>query len=262
MNRDLAVEKPPASNEEWTAWGKVDPLYGVATIPSRARTHQNPWTDEAFYELGAVDWNFFRSRWEQYGLDPTTCVEIGCGAGRLTTHLARTFAMVHGVDVSAGMLEYARPRMPNNVVLHLGDGAHIPLDDASVTAVFSTQVLQHVASADAAANYFVEAFRVLQSGGSLMVHLPVIAWPYGSLLRAHKWLHSLKRWWDAARVQMRRRAYRAGLASSPPMQVVWYEIEWVHRVLQRSGFDDLEIRVLYGGSQMAVQHPFVFARKG
>lgn len=31
--------------------------------------------------------------------------------------------------------------------------------------------------------------------------------------------------------------------------------------LQQAGLQDIEIRVLFGGSEMAVEHPFVFARK-
>jgi SAM-dependent methyltransferase len=115
----MRARKSLASNEEWRAWGKLDPLYGVATIPGHAKNAANPWTDESFYEIGAIDWNLFRCKWEHYGVSPGTCVEIGCGAGRLTAHLARYFRYVHGLDVSVGMIEYARPRMPANVSLHL-----------------------------------------------------------------------------------------------------------------------------------------------
>jgi SAM-dependent methyltransferase len=127
-----------ASNEEWQAWGRLDPLYGVAAIPGRADA--NPWTDEAFYEMGAIDWNLFRPKWEQYGVRRGSCVEIGCGAGRLTAHLARYFHSVHGLDVSAGMIEYARTHVPANVFLHLTNGLEIPLPADSADAVFSTHV--------------------------------------------------------------------------------------------------------------------------
>lgn len=250
-----------ASNEEWQAWGKVDPRYGVATKPGRAQDGSNPWTDESFYELGAIDWDLFRRKWEQYGLTAGTCVEIGCGAGRMTVHLAGYFELVHGVDVSAGMLDYARARMPPNVSLHLTGGLEIPLPDNSADAVFSTHVLQHLSSMDAAAHYFRQMHRVLRPGGCLMVHVPVIAWPWGSLRGLHKAVHRAKVNLDAWRARWLRLRFRRGWTAAPPMQITWYEIGWLYRAFEEMTFEDIEIRILFGGSSMAVQHPFVFARK-
>jgi hypothetical protein len=45
------------------------------------------------------------------------------------------------------------------------------------------------------------------------------------------------------------------------MQVIWYELSWLCLRLEQAGFEDIEIRILFGGSKMAVQHPFVFATK-
>jgi hypothetical protein len=50
------VNKSLASNEDWKAWGELDPLNGVAIIRERAKHGANPWTDESFYEVGAIDW--------------------------------------------------------------------------------------------------------------------------------------------------------------------------------------------------------------
>ena len=45
------------------------------------------------------------------------------------------------------------------------------------------------------------------------------------------------------------------------MQVIWYEINWLHNVLRTLGFQEIQIRTLFGSSEMAVQHPFVLAKK-
>jgi SAM-dependent methyltransferase len=262
MGSPLDKTKPLASNQEWDAWGKLDPLYSVASLSERAKTGANPWTDETFYELGAIDWNIFRSKWQQYGVNPGTCVEIGCGAGRMSVHLARYFETVHGVDVSANMIEYARGRAPANVSFHLTDGTRIPLPGNIADAVFSTHVLQHLSSASAAAAYFEEVGRVLRPGGTVMIHVPIIAWPWGSLLGAHKLIHAVKGLLDGCHAQLHRYAFRLGIIPTPPMQVTWYEMSWLYHALTRCGLEDIEIRVLFGGSKMAVQHPFVFGRKG
>ena len=67
-----------------------------------------PWTDEEFYATGAADWVSYLSRWERYGLDRESCVEIGCGAGRLTRHLSAIFRRTLAIDVSEATLDYAR----------------------------------------------------------------------------------------------------------------------------------------------------------
>jgi ubiquinone/menaquinone biosynthesis C-methylase UbiE len=250
-----------ASNEEWRAWGELDPLYGVAAIPGRGKYEANPWTDDSFYELGATDWNLFRPKWEQYGVRRGSCVEIGCGAGRLTAHLAGYFHSVHGLDVSAGMIEYARAHVPANVFLHVTNGLEIPLPDGSADAVFSTHVLQHLSTVDAAAVYIREMYRILLPGGSTMLHVPLIVWPWGTLQAIHKQAHRLKCAVDRCHAEIRRYAFRLRFTNRPAMQVIWYESSWLYTKLRELGFRDIEIRILFGGSKMAVQHPFVFATK-
>jgi 2-polyprenyl-3-methyl-5-hydroxy-6-metoxy-1,4-benzoquinol methylase len=59
-----------------------------------------PWTDKDFYQLGESDWKDFSRHWEMYGLSRESCLEIGCGAGRITMQLASYFKSVHAIDVS------------------------------------------------------------------------------------------------------------------------------------------------------------------
>ena len=42
------------------------------------------------------------------------CIEIGCGAGRITRALARLFGEVHGVDISGEMV--CRPAKRSRIV--------------------------------------------------------------------------------------------------------------------------------------------------
>ncbi len=257
----MKANKSLPSNEEWQAWAKLDPLYAVATIHERAKSGGNPWTEASFYQIGAIDWDLFRASWEQYGLSRGTCVEIGCGAGRLTAQLARYFHSVHGLDVSAGMIEYARAHVPSNVSFHVTGGLDIPLPDNSADAIFSAHVLQHLPGTAAVAAYLREMYRVLRADGSAMLHVPLVVWPWGSLHGIHQLVHTLKVFVDSCRTQLGRWAFRFALTRTPPMHVIWCELSWLYLTLQQLGFQDIEIRVLLGGSKMAVQHPFVFARK-
>ena len=95
------------SNAEWRRWGKADPLWAVATEPERKRSARSAWTDEAFYATGESEWQDFFQRWRQYGVNAESCLEVVCGAGRLTRQLSRSFKKVYAIDVSPEMIAYA-----------------------------------------------------------------------------------------------------------------------------------------------------------
>jgi len=248
-----------ASNLEWQRWGDLDPLYGVATVQGKARGAVSPWRDDEFYLLGKVHWNEFLSHWERYGLDKQCCVEIGCGAGRLTMHIANAFRVVHALDVSEGMIGYARTRIgAGNVTFHVTDGVRIPLPDRSATAVFSTHVFQHFDTVDHGAAYFAEIARVLKPGGTVMVHLPIHRWPimdgvFDAIYRSRKTLGHI-----VARI--RRFLLRVGMGS-PPMRWLSYSVDYLLDAVPRAGLTDVEVWIFSPNRDNKDPHPFVLARK-
>jgi 2-polyprenyl-3-methyl-5-hydroxy-6-metoxy-1,4-benzoquinol methylase len=115
------------SNQELKQWGKVDPLFAVASWKNRGKDGSNPWTEDEFYALGKSDWEDFLAQWRQYGCDPKHCIEIGCGAGRLTRCIAETFDQVTALDVSEEQINYARSRINHpNVSFCVTDGVEFP----------------------------------------------------------------------------------------------------------------------------------------
>ena len=127
----------PVTNEEWRAWGEVDPMFGGASWAGRRQGRGNAWTEGEFYALGESDWNDFLSLWQRVHPVRTGAVmEIGAGAGRMSSALARTFDTVYALDVSPGMLAFARRNVDaSNINWMLVDGIQAPLEDASVDAV-------------------------------------------------------------------------------------------------------------------------------
>ena len=96
----------------------------------------------------------------------------------MTRQLARSFDHVHGVDISEEMISCARNAVDRkNVEFTIIDGLHLPQSDCSVKAIFSTHVLQHLDSVDIGCSYFLEFFRVLDVGGTIMIHLPLYQFP-------------------------------------------------------------------------------------
>jgi SAM-dependent methyltransferase len=95
-------------------------------------------------------------------------LDVGCGVGRLTRVLAQRAAHVTALDVSPEMLTLAQEHNPrlDNVEWVLGDGETLTgIEDASMDAVVSHVVLQHIPSVKVQLGYIAEFARVLKSDG-------------------------------------------------------------------------------------------------
>jgi ubiquinone/menaquinone biosynthesis C-methylase UbiE len=105
-------------------------------------------------------------------------LDFGCGNGAQTLHFAGDFDRIIGVDVEAPFLaEFAREIAARGLAhrieaLHY-DGERIPLHDATVDAVVSCEVLEHVRDERAA---LAEIHRVLKPGGWVAMTVPNRWW--------------------------------------------------------------------------------------
>lgn len=114
-----------------------------------------------------------------------TCVEVGCGFGRMTAPLAERFDRVVAVDVSPRMLDLARAAVaaPNVGFVHVTGRTLEPLDDGIADVLVCYLVLQHLPSRGLISAYLAEFARVLAPEGRAFVQLPVLAGGW----RAHAW---------------------------------------------------------------------------
>jgi len=104
----IGKQPEPSSNIEWKQWAKTDPLFGISTLSGREKDGSNPWTQEDFYAYGELIWSEYFPAWERYGVSTESCLEIGCGAGRITRQLVSVFRSVSAIDISPEMIELAR----------------------------------------------------------------------------------------------------------------------------------------------------------
>lgn len=107
---------------------------------------------------------------EGLALAGKTLLDIGCGAGGATLHLAERHGLAHvtGFDVERPVVEVARLRaqakgLCGSVTFVHGPPGPLPFADASFDVVFSKDALLHVPDKDA---LFAEIFRVLKPGGT------------------------------------------------------------------------------------------------
>lgn len=136
-------------------------------------TEREDWTDEEFFRSGR------RTVEEEVltdminicqGKEPKQMkvLEIGCGAGRVTSALAEVFGQVHGVDVSGEMIRQATAALAGrtNVTLRQNNGTDLSgiTESGTFDFAFSSIVFQHIPSREVIENYVREVHRLLRPG--------------------------------------------------------------------------------------------------
>lgn len=115
---------------------------------------------------------------EILGAAPLTCLEVGCGTGRLAFALAAKGHAVHGLDCSEGMLAIGRRKhaalsaeIRARVSLEKGDARSYELGTAFDVVLISFFCLNHLADVDDWVTALSVAKRHLRPGGRLIVHV-------------------------------------------------------------------------------------------
>lgn len=108
-------------------------------------------------------------------LDKQRLLDAGCGTGSFLHEISGRFGTAKGLDASTGMLEQARAKLADfsNVTLSQGQLPDLDFPDNSFDAIMINQVVHHLdASSDFSSleQFTAEAFRVLEPGGSLVIH--------------------------------------------------------------------------------------------
>jgi SAM-dependent methyltransferase len=120
-----------------------------------------------FVAVGKLEYHLLRS----LGLtDGHLVVDVGCGSGRLACQLAPfTEIRYVGCDVVPRLLEYARALCKRpDWTFAATDGVRIPVSDGVADFAVFFSVFTHLLHEDTY-RYFLEAARVLKSGGCLIM---------------------------------------------------------------------------------------------
>jgi ubiquinone/menaquinone biosynthesis C-methylase UbiE len=97
-----------------------------------------------------------------------TCLEIGCGLGRLLKPIARRCRKAIGVDLSHEMIAFGRDYLSDvtNAELHVNDGRTLSgIPDESIDLVYSHLAFQHMTLCEVVESYLTEIVRVLKPDG-------------------------------------------------------------------------------------------------
>ncbi|CAN5187750.1 hypothetical protein BH09PSE3_BH09PSE3_00350 [soil metagenome] len=139
--------------------------------------------DAASYDALAPSFDFHTEKYSGYAIDRLIAgidlhdgghiVDIGCGTGVVSFALTRRApeAKITGIDLSDGMLAFARAKaanlpLPTNLTFAKGDAEALTLEDASVDGAVSLYAWRHLPNPEIAT---AEVFRILRSGGRFSV---------------------------------------------------------------------------------------------
>ncbi len=123
-------------------------------------------------------------------------LEIGSGTGNALLELANKVGesgIVHGVDLSPGMLQQASERLlhegtSGRVILVEADGALLPYSSESFSAIFMSFTLELFDTPEIPL-VLAECRRVLKPGGRLGVVAMHKTEPPGRVVRLYEWFH-------------------------------------------------------------------------
>ena len=136
-------------NRSWQHLGETDPYWSVLTAPEY-RGKPSAEHIARFFASGAAEVVRLEKALARSGIaldGRGTCLEYGCGLGRVTRHLAPHFARTIGVDISASHLALARELATADNVRNV-EWLHLETLDSlaalpDVDFIYSVIVLQH-----------------------------------------------------------------------------------------------------------------------
>lgn len=110
--------------------------------------------------------------WRRHlGVSPLRVLEVGCGSGRNALMMARAGHRVVGIDLRPERLREVAMR-DERVALLQGDGAELPLRNASFEVAILLDILEHADDG----KVLDEMRRCLVPGGALILTVPAMPW--------------------------------------------------------------------------------------
>lgn len=169
--------------ESWNAFGESEPYWSVLTDEAFRRDSFDRNAPE-YLDSGENEVARLLAWLERNGVKPKSlanCLEYGCGTGRVTRWLAKSFERVHACDISEPHLRLAREHLENagcrNVTFHR-IASLASLDELPpAELVFSVIVLQHNPP-PLIAHMLRRLMGALQPGGVAFFQVPTYARGY------------------------------------------------------------------------------------
>jgi len=134
---------------EWTYLGESEPYWSTITQPQYHLDHFES-NRQQFYDSGKYVLDIFLAALRRNNINPNliqTCLEVGCGVGRVSQFLAQTFPRLIATDISRPHLLIAKAQLEaqgftNTEFIHWDDPRAL-YQLPNVDAILSVITLQH-----------------------------------------------------------------------------------------------------------------------
>ena len=193
VSDDVLAQMFKRTADAWEHMGFTEPYWSVLTQPQYTveRIAQNT---EQFYESGGPLFRTFLATLKRNGFNPAdlhTCLEVGCGVGRMTGYLAETFAKVLAADISGQHLVMAKNYLTSQNISNVDFIHWQNLQQVQqlpqVDVVLSVITLQHNPP-PIMAWLLAQLLNSLKQGGVAFIQLPT--YRNGYMFEAERYLHS------------------------------------------------------------------------
>jgi SAM-dependent methyltransferase len=173
----------------WTHLGEARPHHSVLTTDEFLAESINDQSIERFYQSGEIEAAAIDAMLRRHGFanaKARTCVEYGCGLGRVTFSLTERFEMVHAYDISSKHISLAKQRAAElavrNVRFHLCADAVDHQELQPCDFFFSCIVFQHNPPPIISA-MISSSLRSLRQGGMAIFQVPTFKAGYAFRLQ-------------------------------------------------------------------------------
>ncbi len=180
-------------HQEWQRLGQTEPYWSVVTQPQYFKAEFEAHRQQ-FFDSGNYSCQILLASLRRCGMNPAdleTCLEVGCGVGRVTTYLARAFTNVIAADISSQHLELAKQHLQakqiNNVNLQYWQTVHMMDQLPMVDVIFTVITLQHNPP-PVMAWMLQKLLSKLRAGGVASIQIPT--YRNGYIFEVERYLHS------------------------------------------------------------------------
>ncbi len=193
VSDDLIDQMFERIHQEWENLGQNEPFWSVVTQPQYLQADFEAHRDQ-FYGSGNYICQVFLASLRRSGINPAdleTCLDVGCGVGRVTAYLADAFVSVIACDISANHLQLAKQyfesREINNVTLQHWQKVDQINQLPMVDVIFSVITLQHNPP-PVMAWMLKKLLTKLRSGGVAFIQIPT--YRNGYMFEVERYLNS------------------------------------------------------------------------
>ncbi len=106
---------------QWEHLGATEPYWSIVTQPQNYMVEFDQHSEQ-FHASGNSTCQTFLATLRRSGINPDqldTCLEVGCGVGRVTRYLAEAFSKVIATDISGKHLELAETHLASKGLLNI-----------------------------------------------------------------------------------------------------------------------------------------------